>query len=473
MTIIGERINPSGRQDIQEELKQGKTYLIRKEAVEQVKEGAHLLDINVSVPSTNNSVLLKKATASIQNVVDAPLVIDTPDLEALEAALKAVAGKPLINSTTGEQEKMKKVFSLAKKYGAAVIGLTLDEHGLPKNAAERVEIAKKIIDFGSKYIPKEDILIDCLVRTVAAEQEQAIETINAVKEVKKLGVKTVLGVSNVSHGLPNRPVLNATFLKIAREAGLDAAIYNPAQLHIKPDELARRVLLNQDKGAVEYIKANVGIEEPEFVKKELSVEDALKNAILEGDDENILDFVENALRSKKPMEINDILVSAMEVVGKKFKSKEYFLPQVMLSASAMRKAFARLKQEIKTGEGKSAGKIVFATVKNDVHDIGKNIVIALLEANNFDVIDLGADVPQEKIVEAVKENKPDLLCLSTLMTTTIVEAPGVIAELKKEGINIPVMVGGAVVTEEYTDEMGARYAKDGINAVELAKSLLK
>jgi len=472
LVIVGERINPTGKEDLKSELKEGKTSLIRKEALAQVKEGAHLLDVNVSIPSIDAVALLPKAINAVQSAVGAPISIDTPNTEALEAALKQSDGKPLINSTTGEREKMEIVFSLAKKYGAAVIGLTLDERGLPKTAGERVEIAKKIIDFGSKYIPKEDIIIDCLVRTTGAEQEQAIETLNALKEIEQLGVKTILGVSNVSHGLPNRPLLNATFLEMAKVAGLDVAIYNPHHLSVEPDELARKVLLNEDKGALEYIKANVHIEEKEPVTKELSLEDELKNAILEGDDENIVGLVEKALRSKGPMEINALLVSAMDVVGRKFKNNEYFLPQVMLSASAMKNAFSRLKNEIKQAGGSTLGKILFATVKNDVHDIGKNIVTALFEANNFEVIDLGADVPSEEITAAVFKNSPDLLCLSSLMTTTIVEIPKVIAELKKNDIDISVLIGGAVVTGEYAEEVGAHYAKDAVDAVELAKSLI-
>lgn len=472
LVIIGERINPTGKRGLATELSEEKIGVVRKEANNQAEEGAQMIDVNVSAPGVDGIVMLPAAVGAVQGTVNAPISIDTTDVEALEAALKMSDGKPLINSTTGEQERMEQVFGLAKRYGAAVIGLAMDERGLPKTAEDRVEIAKRIVEVGSKYIPKEDILIDCLARTVAAEQGQALETLKALKEVKKLGVKTVLGVSNVSHGLPNRPLLNATFLEMALEAGLDAVIYNPMQLGIKPSEAARKVIVGEDKNAVEYIRENTGHVEEES-SGELTIEEELRNAVLHGYEENIAGLVEQALGSKKPIEVNATLVSAMEEVGRKFKNGKYFLPQVMLSASAMKKAFARLKEEIKTEEGKARGKIIFATVKGDVHDIGKNIVIALLEANNFEVIDLGADVPPEIIVEVAAEHTPGLIGLSALMTTTMTGIPGVIAGLKKNGVNIPVMIGGAVVTEEYAREVGAHYAGDAIAAVELVKTLLK
>jgi len=472
-TVIGERINPTGRKNLQEELKQNSTSLIRKDAVAQVKEGAQVLDVNVSMVGTDNKVLLMQAVDAIQGTTNAPLSIDTPDLEALEAALKKSDGKPLINSTTGERDKMEKVFSLAKKYGAAVIGLTIDENGMPKTADERFEIAKKIIEFGSKYIPKEDILIDCLTRTVSAEQGQAQETLNAVKRIKEeLGVKTLLGVSNISHGLPNRPLLNAAFLKLAKENGLDSAIYNPSQLQVSSSELAEKVLTGEDAGASEYIKSHVDFTEAEEKPKELTLEERLKWDIVEGNDEDIVPAVDTALTSRMDsVQVSELLISALRSVGEKFNNREVFLPQVMSSASAMKKALARLKQELSSGEGVK-GTVLFATVKNDMHDIGKGIVIALLEANNYKVIDLGVDIDASVIVEKAKETNPDVIALSALMTTTVVNVPKVIEELKKNNINTPVMIGGAVVTEDYANSIGATYSKDAIGAADLLSKLL-
>ena len=470
-TIIGERINPSNRKNLKDELTSGKTNIVRREALSQVREGANVLDVNASIVGADTN-LLSKVIETVQNTTDAPLCIDTPDLEALELALKKSDGKPLINSTTGEPEKMEKVFALAKKYGASVIGLTIDENGMPKTAEERFEITKKIVEFGSKFIPKEDILIVCLTRTVSAEQNQAVETLKAVKMVNELGVKTILGVSNISHGLPNRPLLNASFLKLAKENGLNAVIYNPTQLSIEPTELAEKVLTGEDAGVSEYIKANADFKEVEEKPAELSIEERLHWDVIEGNDEDIIPAVETALSSgMDSMKISDKLIASLREIGTKFNTGEVFLPQVMMSAAAMKKALARLKQELK-GESSEKGTILFATVKNDVHDIGKSIVIALLEANNYKVIDLGVDVDANIIVEKAKETNPDVIALSALMTTTVTNMPEVIKALKTSNISAPVMIGGAVVTEDYAEQIGATYSKDAVGAVELLSKLL-
>jgi len=474
VAIVGERINPSGREDLQEELKQGKTLLVRKEALAQVREGANVLDVNTSIVGIDNKEILTKAIDAVQNTTSVPICIDTPDLEALEAALKKSDGKPLINSTTGERNKMEKVFALAKKYGAAVIGLTIDERGMPKTAEERFEIANKIVEFGSNYIQKHDILIDCLTRTVSAEQGQAMETLKAVKRIKEeLGVRTILGISNISHGLPNRPLLNATFLKMAKGHGLDVAIYNPRHLTVSPSDAAEKVLTGVDANASEYIKAQVDFKEVDEKPKELTIDKRLEWDIVEGNDEDIVPAVEMALSSGiTDMEIGDKLIVALRIVGEKFNNGEVFLPQVMLAASAMKKAFGRLKQELKAGEGTEKGTVLFATVKDDVHDLGKSIVISMLEANNYKVVDLGVDIDASVIVKKAKEIKPDVIALSTLMTTTVVNVPKVIEELKNNNINTPVMVGGAVVTDGYAEGIGATYSKDAIGAVDLISKLL-
>ena len=453
--IVGERINPTSKPLFQEELKQGKTTTIRNEALSQAKEGASLLDINVGVPGIDESKTLKKAVAIVQTIVDVPLVIDTSDPRALEEALKQSDGKPLINSVNGSEKSLTIILPLAKKYGAAIIALTLDKK-VPKTKQERIDAAKKIIAEAEKIgINKEDIIIDCVTTTIATNPENEQIILDSVREIKKLGYKTILGVSNISHGMPNRSKINSVFLNKASKAGLNLAILNPLD----------NVIL--DENELGFLKEK----KPEIDYNKLPIEKQLYDTILYGDEENVLEIVDKSLKQLEALKINDILIKALEEVGIKFKKKEFYLPQVLSSAKSMSIAFKRLKKELKSAGKKPKGTLLFATVENDIHDIGKNIVVALLESYNYKIIDLGKDVKKEKIIEEAIKHKADLIGLSALMTTTAPEMEEIIKEIKKRNLNIPVLVGGAVITEDYADVIHADYAKDALGAVKKVEEI--
>lgn len=454
--IVGERINPTGKPKFQEELKQGKTLTIRNEALSQAKEGASLLDINIGVPGIDEPKTLKKAIAAVQVVADLPLVIDTSNPAALEEALKQSDGKPLINSVNADERSLKTVLPLAKKYGAAIIALAIEKK-LPKTKEDRISAAKKIIQEAEKVgIQKQDIIVDCITTTIATNPENEQVILDSIKEIKKLGYRTILGISNISHGMPNRSKINSVFLNKASKAGLDLAILNPLD-NIILDETELGFLKEQKIG-IDYSR--------------LPIKKQLYNAVLYGDEDNILDIINRLLEKLKALEINGILIKALEEVGAKFKKKEYYLPNVLSSARAMSIAFKRLKKEFKKEGGKPKATLLFATVENDIHDIGKNIVTALLESHNYRIIDLGKDVKKEKIIEEAIKNKVALIGLSALMTTTAPEMEDIIKELKKRNINIPVLVGGAVITEDYANIIRADYAKDALGAVKKVEEIL-
>lgn len=456
--IVGERINPTNKKNLIEEIKQGKTNLIRKQALLQLKEGAAFLDINVGVPGIDEPGFIKKAISAVQNVVNAPLVIDTSNPKALEEALKQSDGKPLINSVNARKESLETALPLAKKYGAAIIALTL-EKGIPKTVEERIEIAEKIIKEAKKYgIKEKDIIIDCVTLTIATNPENENILLKSLKEIKNKGYKTILGISNISHGLPNRSEINSKFLTKASKAGLDLAIINPLDNIMQADT------------KIKYLEEEVKIKKEDYSK--LSTEKQLHNAVLYGDSENIIEIIENALKKHKALEINDILIKALEEVGDKFNKKIYFLPQVLLSAATMKKAFERLKNELSKEGGKVKGKVLLATVENDIHDIGKNILKALLESHNFEVIDLGKDVSAKKIISEAKKQKPDIIALSALMTTTAIEMENVIKELRKNNIELPVIIGGAVITADYAKQIKANYGKDALTGVKKVGELI-
>lgn len=461
--IIGERINPSRRKDLSEELSNKRSIMIRREAEGQVNNGAHLLDINVSTPGINEPDTMGWAVEIIQQAVGVPIVIDSTDLKALEAGLKACVGKPIVNSVNGEKKKLKEVLPLVKKYGAAVIALTMDDKGIPLTVVKRISIAERIIKEASKIgIRKEDILIDFLTLTAGAQPESTEVTLSCLREAKKRGWQTVLGVSNVSFGLPNRPAVNSAFLTMAVREGLTSAIINPKDLKIQETVSAYKSLFGKKVYVVK--------------KEEKTVEDPLYRCILTGDKDNVLGYIEKYLdQGKDPLEINNnILISALTEVGKKFESGEYFLPQLLLSAEAMQKAVARLEAAFPKDKKTERASVLMATVKGDLHDIGKNIVCSVLKNFGFNVIDLGKDVPCEKIIETVKTKKVDMIGLSSLMTTTMGQMEVVINELKKRGIDIPMIIGGAVVTSNYAKKIGAAgYAKDAIGAVNEVKRILK
>ncbi|MDD5084659.1 MAG: dihydropteroate synthase, partial [Candidatus Omnitrophica bacterium] len=482
--VIGERINPTARKALSEEFKGEKMAVLRREAMEQVQAGARALDINVGVPGVDQVSLMKKAVQAVENVVDVPLVLDSDQPEVLEAGLKQVSGKALINSVSGKESSLEKVLPLAKKYGAAVLGLTLDEKGIPKTADERVAIAKRILDHALKIgIAKEDIIIDPLTLTVSVEPASVYESLEAVRRVRKdLGLEVSLGVSNISYGLPNRSIINARFLELAVRFGLSAAIINPKDSAVMTVALSRPKS-SPDKKSVRAFIDSVDKLVKEKIEPPAKTSSAAKppigtrlyEAILYGEKESIEPLVEEALREHPPLEINkQFLVPALEEVGRRFERGEFFLPQILLAAETMQRAFKRLKKAIeKEGHRGEAGRIVFATVEGDVHDIGKNIVITVLENYGYIIYDLGISVSADKILDEAIAKKAQLIALSALMTTTMEEMEKVTRIVKERNLPFKTIVGGAVVNKEYADSIGASgYAKDAIEAVRVVRSLL-
>ena len=481
VAIIGERINPTGKKAFAAELSEGKVSYIRREAMEQTAAGANLLDVNVGAPGIDEPAAMERAVFCVTGAVTTPLVLDSSSPEALERGLKAADGKVLVNSVSGEEKSLRRILPLIKKYGAAVIGLTLDERGIPETGDGRAAVAGKILAALERAgIPAENLVIDSLTLTVSAEQKRALETLKAIRLVKeRFKLNTVLGVSNISFGLPRRPLISSAFFAMAMEAGLDAAIINPKEEAMMDAFRSAMVLLNRDPHAAAYIESYKGSAaaagEP-VQAKPLDIRGRLAAAIVNGDRENIVPLVEEALKEGlSPLEIsNDALVPGLEEVGRRFEKNIFFLPQVMTAAEAMQSAFARLKEEMKGASFASRGKILMATVEGDIHDIGKNIVCTLLENHGFEVIDLGKNVPAERIVAAAREHQVDAVGLSALMTTTITEMENVIKKLKDAGIKTFTMVGGAVVTQDYADEIGADlYAGDALEAVARIKKLLE
>jgi 5-methyltetrahydrofolate--homocysteine methyltransferase len=482
VAIIGERINPTGKKGFAAELSEGKVSYIRREAMEQTAAGAHLLDVNVGAPGIDEPAAMERAVFCVTGAVAAPLVLDSSNPDALERGLKAADGKVLVNSVSGEEKSQQRVLPLIKKYGAAVIGLTLDEGGIPETGTGRADVAGKILAAVERAgIPADNLVIDSLTLTVSAEQKRALETLAAIRLVKaRYGLNTVLGVSNISFGLPRRPLISSAFFAMAMEAGLDAAIINPKEGAMMDVYRSAMVLLNRDVKAEAYIEAYKDTAAAAAAagpaqEQQLDTRGRLTAAIINGDGENIVSLVEEALREGLThLEIsNEALVPGLEEVGRRFEKNIFFLPQVMSSADTMKAAFARLKQEMKGASLASKGRILMATVEGDIHDIGKNIVCTLLENHGFEVIDLGKNVPAERIVAAALENQVDAVGLSALMTTTITEMENVIRKLKDAGIKTFTMVGGAVVTQEYADEIGADlYAGNALEAVARIKKLM-
>src|SRR3989338_8768541 len=462
--IVGERINPTGKKLLQQEIKEKKTSIIRKEAKTQQEAGAHVLDVNVGVPGADEPASMQIAVFAVNENSQLPIVLDSSSLSALEAGLKAADRKVLINSVSGEEKKLTAILPLAKKYGAAVLGLTLDDKGIPPTAEGRICIAETILKRAMKYgISKSDVIIDCLAMTVSADQKSAKETLKAIRMAKgKLGLSTILGVSNILFGLPSREIINANFLAMAIEAGLDAAIINPHSSQMMDAFHAAIVLTGHDLRAERYIsrysqKSGVRGQKPEEKEEPKTIDEKLKKAIIDGDEDGIVALVEEALsQGWDPLKISNTgLIPGLEEVGRLFNKNIYFLPQVMLSADTMKKAFGRLKNEFKDKKGKPLGKILMATVEGDIHDIGKNIVATLLENHGFEVIDLGKNVPADKIIAEAIKNKVDAVGLSALMTTTVMEMDNVIKKLKAKGVPVLTMVGGAVVNQEFADRIGA------------------
>lgn len=474
--LIGERINPTGKRLYSEELKAGKTKYIREQAMLQQKAGADLLDVNVGTPGIDEPSMMTKAIFAVNSVSTLPVSIDSSNINAIEAGLKAIDGKPLVNSITGEQKRLVPTLKLIKKYGAAAIILPIDEKGLPRTATERLTIAKQVLNTAEQMgIKRNTFIVDALTLTISAEPhggEQTLKTIRIVTE--ELGLPCVVGLSNISFGLPARSVLNSHFLSMAMAHGLGLAILNVLDEDIKKAFLSASLLLGRDENASRFLNAFAGVEQEvrPLKKEQRDILVLIQDAVIKGDEENIVGMVEEALsKGYEPLEIsNKGLIPGMDVVGQLFKTGKMFLPQVMLSAETMKKAFSRIKKEMKK-QPKGARKILMATVEGDIHDIGKNIVITLLENNGFDVIDLGKNVSADEIIEQAIKHRVDMIGLSALMTTTMTEMEQVIKAIKEKGLNIPVAIGGAVVTEEYAKEISADiYAKDAMSAVERIKN---
>ena len=479
--VIGERINPTGKKLFKQALLNGDMDYIVKQGIEQAEAGADILDVNVGLPSIDEAAMMARVVKELQGAVSLPLQIDSSDQAAAEAGLRCCNGKPILNSVNGEEAVLARLLPLVKKYGCAVIGLTLDENGIPKRAEERLKIAARIKERALEYgIPAEDMYIDCLTLTASAEQESALETVRAVRMVKEqLGLKTVLGVSNISFGLPAREKLNQTFLTSAMAAGLDLPIINPNAGAMMDAVSAFLVLSNADKGSVKYISRFA--QEGKSAKAASIASPAptgghdINFTILHGMKEETRQLCRGLLKDAAPLDIvNGTLIPALDEVGKLYESGKIFLPQLIAAAEAAKSAFEEIRSSMPAGD-KSAekGPIVLATVKGDIHDIGKNIVKVVLENYGYRIIDLGKDVPVEEVVQAVKQHHARLVGLSALMTTTLVSMEQTIKALRESGCGCRIWVGGAVLTPEYAREIGADfYAKDAQQSVEIAKEIL-
>lgn len=487
ITVVGERINPTGKKRLQQALREGDSAYPCAQAVAQAEAGAEVLDVNAGLPGIDEAATLERLVRDLQAVTDLPLQLDSSNPEALSRALRVYNGKPIVNSVNGEQKTLDEILPLCKKYGAAVVGLTLDEQGIPTSAEGRFAIAQKIVKAATEIgIPKEDIYIDCLTLTASAQQEGAAQTLEALSRCKReLGVRTVLGVSNISFGLPCRGYLNTTFLTMAMAAGLDLAIMNPNTPEMMAAVRAYRVLTSQDKQSADYVAAyaDVQIQTQQVsknatpVQNNITGDDPLFDAVRRGLKAEAKAAAEAALATKEPLDVvNASLIPALDVVGDGFEKGTIFLPQLLQAATAAQAAFDAVKAKIAAqGQPQSAakGKIVVATVKGDVHDIGKNIVRVILENYGYDVLDLGRDVPPERVVEAVRTTGAKLVGLSALMTTTVPNMKATIEALHAAKLDCQVWVGGAVLTPGYAKEIGADfYCKDAKASADLAKQIL-
>ena len=489
ITVVGERINPTGKKRLQQALRDGDSAYPCTQAVAQAEAGAQVLDVNAGLPGIDEAATLEQLVKDLQAVTDLPLQLDSSNPEALSRALRIYNGKPIVNSVNGEPETLEKILPLCKKYGAAVVGLALDKGGIPPTAEGRFAIAQRIVAAANAAgIPNEDIYIDCLTLTASAQQEGAVQTLEALSRCKReLGVRTVLGVSNISFGLPCRGYLNTTFLTMAMTAGLDLAIMNPNTPEMMAAVRAYRVLTSQDKQSTDYVAAyaDVQIQTTQTSKSAATVAevgasapggDALFEAVRRGLKAEARAAADAALTMREPLDVvNTSLIPALDVVGDGFEKGTVFLPQLLQAATAAQAAFEAIKVKIAaSGQAQgSKGKIVIATVKGDVHDIGKNIVRVILENYGYDVLDLGRDVPPERVVEAVRQTGAKLVGLSALMTTTVPNMQATIEALHAANLDCKVMVGGAVLTPDYAKDIGADYyCKDAKASADLAKQLL-
>lgn len=473
--LIGERINPTGKPKFKDALRRGDIDYIVTEGVKQQEKGVHILDVNVGLPEIDEDKMLCDSVKALQAVLDLPLQLDSVRASSLEKAMRIYNGKPLINSVNGKKESLAEILPLVKKYGGVLIALTIDENGIPDTAEGRLAIAEKIVlECEKQGIDRKDIIVDPLAMAVSSDKNSGRVTLESVELIKKeLGVKTSLGVSNISFGLPQRDVANSFFFALSLERGLDLAIMNPNSVSMMQAYYSFRALKGLDEGCADYISF-ASQNEITTVKKEAAIEkssnDDLVYAIVKGMREPAYEKAKALLESEEPMTvINEKIIPALDEVGKGFEKKTVYLPQLLMSAEAASRAFEAVKEKMGDKKGESKGRVVIATVKGDIHDIGKNIVKVLLENYGFEVIDLGRDVAPETVLEAVKTSGARLVGLSALMTTTVDAMKETVELLKKEAPEVKVMVGGAVLTQEYADMIGATwYGKDAMDAVRLA-----
>lgn len=486
--ICGERLNPTGKKKMKEALLAARYDEVLLEAIAQEQAGADILDVNVGLPGIDEPAVMVHIIGKIQEILSLPLQIDSSDPIALERACRIYNGKPLINSVNGKEELMHQIFPIVKKYGGVILGLTLDEKGIPPKAEDRLAIARRIVETAESYgIERKDVMIDCLVLTASAQQKEVSETLKALSMVKKeLGVHTVLGLSNVSFGLPNRALINKTFLAMALYAGLDMPIMNPLDQELMSIADAAMVLTNSDQDSIRYIERHASDATPtgspsiakgsrdksaSITKENMSIRELL----LTGMKGSISESVKAALSTRMPLDIiSEELIPGLDEVGRLYESGKLFLPQLILSAETTKLAFSVLKEAFPSAESNSGkGPVVLATVEGDIHDIGKNIVRVIMESYGFAVIDLGKDVPAGKVVEAFHTYKPKAIGLSALMTTTVASMKTTIEKLHEIPGICPILVGGAVVTQEVADEIGAEYyTKDALSCVELVQRII-
>ena len=482
--VIGERINPTNRAAFSDELLDGRVETVLADGRTQAKAGAHVLDVNVGVPGGDEPAAMVRAARALENALPTPLSLDSTNPAAFEAGLAALAGKPLLNSVTGARARLDAVLPIAARWGAGVVCLAMDESGVKTPAEDRVAVLRAIVgEAEARGVARDSLVLDCVTLAASAEQERVPETLRAVGLAsRELGLPTVLGVSNVSHGLPDRSVLNASFLSMVMAAGLDAAIMNPLDEAMMAAVRASSVLTVRDRGSAEYVRSYKSKSKrgsapaAEKGADDRSIAARIRRAVLDGNADAMPGLVDEAIASGLgPMSLNDeILVPALEEVGRGFERREVFLPQMMLAAEAVERAFGKLRPLLpKADAAARKGTVVLATVEGDVHDIGKNIVASMLESHGYRVVDLGKNVPAAAIVEAVQREGADAVALSALMTTTAAQVPGVIAALRDAGVKAKVMVGGAIVTKRFADSVGADgYAKDAAGAVTVLKELL-
>lgn len=464
--LIGERINPTGKKKLKEALKANDLNYILNEGVTQAEAGVHILDVNVGLPEIDEEQMMKSAVTALQAVTDLPLQIDTSDVKALETALRIYNGKALVNSVNGKEESMNTVLPLVKKYGGTVISLTLDENGIPDNAADRAKIAEKIINRAAEYgIDKKDIVVDPLAMTISSDSTNAEVTLESIRLIRKLGVYTSLGVSNISFGLPQRELINSTFFANALENGLNCAIMNPFSKGMMNVFYAFCALKNLDCNCTDYIA--YATENAETAPQTAKAEMDLHRAIVKGVTENAVKQAEELLKTEQPLDIiNTHIIPALNEIGADFENKKAYLPQLLMSAEAASGAFDVLKSKMTAADSDESKAVVLATVKGDIHDIGKNIVKVLLESYGFKVYDLGRDVEPQQIVDCAVEKGCKLVGLSALMTTTVPSMADTIKLLNETDKSIKVIVGGAVLTEDYAQMINADYyAEDAMATV--------